>query len=380
MTRYDSSRENLNRFKLQIRTFAKVVANVGHMDKTIKLRDVAAAAGVSHGTASNVWNHPELVREQVRERVLEAARVMGYAGPSPKGRLLRTGKVNAIGVAAAEPLDYFFADPWARRLLTEVAEVCDARGAGLALVSLGEGQQLGWGIESALVDGFLLRCAGRELIVEVAQKRGLPFVALSRDTDEENVPAVDIDDQGGAYMAAKHLLDLGHRRIAILGIGLGDEARLVKPEAVRATHFVNVRERAHGYWAALAEAGISEIEAPFVAVRNDAANIGEALALLFEGPHAAPTALLAMSDRLALAALDWLTEQGMRVPEEVSVVGFDGIPEAAISVPPLTTMEQPYRRIAERAVSAILDGDLPEKREVLPLELVVRESAGPAPM
>jgi DNA-binding LacI/PurR family transcriptional regulator len=293
---------------------------------------------------------------------------------------LRTGKVNAIGVAAAEPLDYFFADPWARRLLTEVAEVCDARGAGLALVSLGEGQQLGWGIESALVDGFLLRCAGRELIVEVAQKRGLPFVALSRDTDEENVPAVDIDDQGGAYTAAKHLLDLGHRRIAILGIGLGDEARLVKPEAVRATHFVNVRERAHGYWAALAEAGISEIEAPFVAVRNDAANIGEALALLFEGPHAAPTALLAMSDRLALAALDWLTEQGMRVPEEVSVVGFDGIPEAAISVPPLTTMEQPYRQIAERAVSAILDGDLPEKREVLPLELVVRESAGPAPM
>src|SRR4028119_798227 len=100
MTRYDSSRENLNRFKLQIRTFAKVVANVGHMDKTIRLRDVAAAAGVSHGPASNVWNHPELGREQVRERVLEAARVLGYAGPSPKGRLLRTGKVNAIGIAA----------------------------------------------------------------------------------------------------------------------------------------------------------------------------------------------------------------------------------------------------------------------------------------
>ena len=137
--------------------------------KTVKLKDVAAAAGVSHGTASNVFNRPELVREEVRERVREAARALGYAGPSPQGRLLRTGKVNAIGVAAAEPLEYFFADPWARRLLKEVAEVCDARGAGLALVSVGGEQPLAWGIENALVDGFLLRCAGRELLVEIAQ-------------------------------------------------------------------------------------------------------------------------------------------------------------------------------------------------------------------
>ena len=216
------------------------------MDKAIKLRDVAKAAGVSHGTASNVWNRPDLVREGLRERVLEAARVLGYTGPSPMGRLLRAGKVNAIGIAAAEPLDYFFSDPWARRLLTEVAQVCDARGAGLALVSVEGGQQLGWGIESALVDGFLLRCAGRELLVEIAQKRGLPFVALSRDTDEEDVPAIDIDDYGGAYAAAKHITELGHRRVAVLGIGLGDAARLIAPEGLRATHFVNVRQRARG--------------------------------------------------------------------------------------------------------------------------------------
>jgi DNA-binding LacI/PurR family transcriptional regulator len=242
------------------------------------------------------------------------------------------------------------------------------------------GGKVGWSIESALVDGFLLRCAGRELIVEVAQKRGLPFVALSLDSDDPDVPAVDIDDHGGAYAAARHLLDLGHRRIAVLGIGLGDEARLVAPEEVQATHFVNVRERARGYWAALVKAGISEAEVPVVAIRNDGANAGEALALLFADPHTAPTALLAMSDRLALAAVAWLTARGLRVAEDVSVVGFDGVPEAAVSVPPLTTMEQPYRQIAERAVSAILDDDLPDGREVLPLRLVVRESTGPAPM
>jgi DNA-binding LacI/PurR family transcriptional regulator len=350
------------------------------MDKAVRLRDVAEAAGVSHGTASNVWNRPELVRLEVRERVLEAARVMGYSGPDPKGRLLRAGKVNAIGIAAAEPLQYFFADPWARRLLTEVAKVCDARGAGLALVSVAGGGQVGWSIESALVDGFLLRCAGRELIVEVAQKRGLPFVALSLDSDDPDVPAVDIDDHGGAYAAARHLLDLGHRRLAVLGIGLGDEARLVSPDEVRATRFVNVRERARGYWGVLAEAGLSEEEVPVVSIRNDAANAGEALALLFADPHSAPTALLAMSDRLALAALAWLTARGLRVPQDVSVIGFDGVPEAAVSDPPLTTMEQPYGEIAERAVAAILDDAMPDGREMLPLRLVVRESTGPAPV
>jgi DNA-binding LacI/PurR family transcriptional regulator len=330
----------------------------------IKLKDVAQAAGVSQGTASNVWNRPELVREEVRERVLAAAQALGYAGPSPKGRLLRAGKTNAIGVAAAEPLSYFFSDPWARRLLAEVAEVCDARGAGLALVSVASGQPLAWGIESALVDGFLLRCSGRELLVEI-------------DSEEPDVPAIDIDDFGGTYQATRHLLDLGHRRFGILGIGLGNGPGPVPPEAVRATRFVNVRERARGFWAALTEAGIGEDEVPVGALRNGAPNIGEVMEVLWNGARPKPTAILAMADYAALAALDWFGARGVRVPEDVSVVGFDGVPEAAEAQPPLTTVEQPYRRIAERSVAAILDGAMPTEREVLPLTLVVRGSSGP---
>lgn len=346
---------------------------------TVKLRDVAEAAGVSQGTASNVFNRPGLVREEVRERVREAARALGYSGPSPRGRLLRAGKANAIGIAAAEPLDYFFADPWARRLMTEVARVCDARGAGLALVSVAGGRHLAWSIESALVDGFLLRCGGRELLVEIAQRRGLPFVALSLDTSEPDVPAVDIDDFGGARTAARHLVELGHRRVAVLGIGLGEEARLASPAEVRATRFVNVRERALGFWAGLAEAGLPEAEVPVLAVENAGANLAAGLPLLFEGGAAAPSALLAMSDLVALRAVEWLAARGLRVPEDVSVVGFDGVPEAATATPALTTVEQPYRRIAERAVAAILDDDVPVGREVLGLSLVVRGSTGPAP-
>lgn len=101
--------------------------------KPIRLADVAKAAGVSHGTASNVFSHPEIVREEVRERVKAAADALGYTGPDPKGRLLRAGKVNAIGVATAQPLSYFFDDPFARVVMSGISEICDATGAGLSL-------------------------------------------------------------------------------------------------------------------------------------------------------------------------------------------------------------------------------------------------------
>jgi DNA-binding LacI/PurR family transcriptional regulator len=118
---------------------------------------------------------------------------------------------------------------------------------------------------------------------------------------------------------------------------------------------------------------------PVLAIRLDSANVGEALALLFRGEGPPPTALLAMSDRVALRAMEWLTTNGSRVPEDVSVVGFDGVPEAETSRPPLTTVEQPFGPTAERAVAAILDGQMPKGAELLPVTLRIRGSTGPAP-
>src|SRR3954471_19987947 len=126
------------------------------LDKTIRLADVARAAGVSQGTASNGFNRPQLVREEVRGRVEAMARSMGYRGPDPKGKLLRAGKVNAIGVATAEPLSYFFDDPYARTMMASISQACDATGAGISLVSAANGEQLAWNIQSALVDGFIV--------------------------------------------------------------------------------------------------------------------------------------------------------------------------------------------------------------------------------
>src|SRR5689334_11771929 len=107
----------------------------GAFEKSAKLSDVARAAGVSQGTVSNVFNRPQLVREEVRERVRAVARKLGYRGPDPKGRLLRAGKVNAIGIATMEPLTYFFADPYAREVMEGIAEAASAHGSGISLVS-----------------------------------------------------------------------------------------------------------------------------------------------------------------------------------------------------------------------------------------------------
>src|SRR4051812_42860731 len=184
-------------------------------EKAARLADVARAAGVSQGTVSNVFNRPQLVREELRLHVQEVARTLGYNGPDPKGRLLRAGHVNAIGVATAEPMSYFFDDPFMRVLMLGIAHECEARAAGLSLITATDGQRLAWSIETALVDGFVLLCIeSGEKLVELSRARKLPFVALAQGRPDPTVSAVGIDDEAAARVAAEHLTALGHRDFA----------------------------------------------------------------------------------------------------------------------------------------------------------------------
>lgn len=348
-------------------------------DNPVRLRDVARAAGVSQGTASNVFNRPEIVRLEVRERVEAAAKELGYAGPSLTGRLLRAGKVNAIGVATAEPLTYFFEDQWARAMMAAIAAECDRQGAGLSIVSAMNRERPAWNIQSALVDGLILLCAqdGPALIGQT-EKRELPFVALALEEGIADTPAVGIDNRGGAMGAASHLAELGHRRFAILGIGESRNDQFATPSEVLATPYLTIRDRAKGYWMGLASVGLEPEDVPYVDTDGERHTVWTAMERLF-GVAKPPTAILAMSDRVALFAIDWLQANGRRVPEDVSVVGFDGIPEGAETTPGLTTVQQPFQEIAERAVSSILSGEEIKDWPILPLPLVVRGSTGPAP-
>lgn len=347
--------------------------------KPIRLADVAKAAGVSHGTASNVFSRPEIVREEVRERVLAAAGRLGYAGPDPRGRMLRAGKVNAIGIATLEPLSYFFDDPFARVVMSGISQACSGAGAGISLVSAANDQHLAWNIQNALVDGFIVFCiVGGERLVELARERKLPFVALDFGFDEDSIAAIGVDDRAGARTAAEHLVRHGHRRFGILALEFDDAGPgLVDAARVRGARYASTRNRLLGYFDALEAAGINTDGVAIHATENDAAGTRAGLERLFAGDEP-PTAILAMSDRIALHALDWLKARGMAVPGDVSVIGFDGVPEGELSEPPLTTIAQPMVEMGRRAVEMILGFDGRPRRETVPVCFVERGSTGPA--
>jgi DNA-binding LacI/PurR family transcriptional regulator len=354
----------------------------------VKLTDVARAAGVSRGTASNVFTHPELVRPALRERVHAAAAALGYSGPNPKGRLLRAGKVNAIGVTppGAFGIRVAFEAPYMREFLKGVSQACDDRGASLTLIS-GVGDDKTRGIRNALVDGFILHRIEDSALIE-ARRRRLPFVLIDMDGDAE-ASSVRIDDRGGAQAAATYLAGLGHRRFMIFSVLRQDtpDASVPGPEPIfhppNATDrrlrrgFVVDDERLAGYADGLGALGISIDAVPIIECRAE--TVESALpgaALLFERARDV-TAVLAMTDIQALAVIEEAQRRGIRVPGDLSVVGFDDIPEAALGRPALTTVIHPMIEKGRKAADIVFDGGPPEHVK-LPVSLAVRASAGPA--
>lgn len=346
--------------------------------KTAKLADVARAAGVSAGTVSNVFNRPGLVSEGVRVRVRKVAEHLGYSA-DPKGRLLRAGKVNAIGVATIEPLSSFFTEPYSRALMTAIAETAQENGAGISLVSAASREDFVWNVGNALVDGFILFCLeGKDELIRSAMARKLPFVALSPE-EGDDVSVIAIDNVAGARMAAEHLIGLGHRRFAVLTLKLAENSlgRATVDQVERSIYSAS-RERVRGYFDALRAYGIDTAEVPIFETREDEPTVHAALEAIFAGPTP-PTALLVESDGMALIALNWFNTRGIAVPADVSVVGFDGVPEGATSSPPLTTIAQPIAEIGRLAVRAILDYDGTISRKNVDVSLVVRGSTAPPP-
>ena len=227
--------------------------------RSARLSDVAERAGVSKATASNVFNRPNLVREEVRARVLAEAKAIGYAGPDPKGRLLSAGKVNAIGVATAEPLAYFFEDPFARAMMVGITEACDANGIGISLVSAASEDALAWSIKSALVDGLILFCLeDADRLVEAARERRLPFVALAFGDTDESVSVVGRRRRGrrAAGRAAPGRARPSPLRGPRHGVRRGQFGPGDAWSGCEAADYATSRERVTGYFEALAAFGI----------------------------------------------------------------------------------------------------------------------------
>jgi DNA-binding LacI/PurR family transcriptional regulator len=342
--------------------------------RRVRLSDVAERAGVSVGSASQAFGHPERVSEQLRARVLAAAEALGYSGPDPAARRLRMGRTGVLGLLFAERLGYQFTDPAAPAFLRGVARGMRSAPLGLLLLpDFRDRREAARTVREAAVDGFIVYSAPRnDPRVDAALERRVPVVTVDQPRDLPT-PFVGIDDRAAARTAAEHLRALGHARVAVLSF-----VRALDPEGTLVLDLT--AERLAGYRDGLGEAWN---ESMVRICRPNAAGPARRAALELLREPAPPTAILAMSDVLAIGALQAAAELGVPVPGALSLVGFDDSPAAAVATPPLTTVAQPHeekgRLATELLLEAIERANVSERptRDILPTELVVRESTSP---
>jgi LacI family transcriptional regulator len=329
-------------------------------ERKVTIGDVAAEAGVSVATVSKVINGRWGVAEDTSTRVRAVIEELGYQA-SLVAQSLRSHKTNVIGVLVAD------IEPFSAELLKGVARAI--RGSGYELVVFsGCGRaddQVGWErrylqrMSGTLCDGALLVTPSS---VDVTY--GAPVVAVDHNVASSALPTVDSDNLKGAVSATEHLLELGHRRIGFLA-------------GRRDLESARLRER--GYRTALRRAGI-RIDASLIRVGGYQTDTAEEAARQLLERDDRPTAIFAANDVSALATISVAGALGVTVPDDLSVIGFDNVPEAALSEPPLTTIEQPIRQMgfdaAQILIRLIAKQQVPE-HTLLPTRLVVRGSCRP---
>lgn len=344
------------------------------------LRDVARVVGVSVATVSNAYNRPDQLSAELRERVLAAARDLGYPGPDPLARSLRRGKSGVIGVVYDAPLEYAFADPAASLFLGSVSHTLQAEELNLLLLAAPSGSEP---VRTAGVDGLIVYSApAAGELLEAVYERRLPTVLVDQGrialpaTLRGLVTQVGVADEAGARAAAAHLAGLGHRRIGVLALEAGPGGMAGPMSAGRAAQAEESRvtgDRLRGYRAGAPDAALICYECP---QNLPAEGEAQARALLTAWPEV--TALLCMSDVLAQGAYQAAQALGRRIPEDLSLVGYDDVPASAALG--LTTVWQPTAdkgRVVGETLLRLLAGRA-APGTTLPTRLTVRGSTGPA--
>jgi LacI family transcriptional regulator len=326
---------------------------------SVTIRDVARRAGVSVATVSRVLNGSAQVAEDTRVRVEGAAAALRYT-PHGAARSLITRRTDVFGVVLPDLYGEFFSE-----VIRGMDPLARQRGYHLLLSSSHDdrGQiEFALGAMRGRVDGIVVmspNVPARELAA--CLPADVPAVLLNCDSGGERFPAIGIDNYGGAVAMARHLVSLGHRRIAMVRGAEGN---------------FDARERLRGYRDALAEAGLQPLEA--AGDFTEAGGHRAARELLADGGR--PTALFCANDSMAVGAMSAVREAGLRVPDDVAVAGFDDVPIARYLNPPLTSVHVDVHRLGARAVEllcdAVADGGAASAPELVSTRLVVRRSCG----
>jgi DNA-binding LacI/PurR family transcriptional regulator len=350
---------------------------------------LAAELKVSRTTISNAYNRPDQLSTDLRERVLATAKRLGYAGPDPVARSLRTRRAGAVGLILTEPLNYSFRDPAALDFVAGLAESCEEAGQGLLLVAAGPNRSVSDGtaaVLSAGVDGFVVYSASDDdPYLQVVAQRALPIVVVDQPEHVPDASRVGIDDRAAMRSVADHVIGLGHRDIGVLTMRLGREwphcdakAAVADLARVDTPHFYVQRERIHGVRDAMKDAGLQPDSLTVVESHDHLPTSGGAAAEVALEVNPRITALICTTDVLALSAMDHLRARGIYVPGQVTVTGFDGVPDALARG--LTTVKQPSLEKGRRAGYLLHNpprSGLPVI-EILDTELVRGRTSGPS--
>jgi DNA-binding LacI/PurR family transcriptional regulator len=347
------------------------------MKRRATMQDVADRANVSKSAVSLAFNDARKLSEATVQNIMKAAEELGFT-QDPAARMLRTRRTDSLGLLLPQQIDKILENPYYAQFLQGIGQTCQREGFTLLLAPPLRGSMLKT-IPFAAVDGFIV--SGLESDrgeVTALRRRGIPFVLVDSEVSDD-APSIEIDDSEGTRQVIEHLLALGHRRIAIVAIETGIDG------GYRHWHGP-VRRRMQGIIEGLSAAGLTP-ESEGIAICEVACTReggAEAFRSLW-GSAERPTAFVAFSDIIALGILDAARDARVRVPEEVSVSGFDDLTEASWTTPSLTTVRQPIatkgRLAAEYLVEAIAGGPHGvAHQQRLDTTLLVRGSTGPVPL
>lgn len=332
----------------------------------VNIRDVAKAAGVSTATVSRVMNDHPYITDETRIKVLQAMDQLGYQ-PSRVARRLRMQATNIFGLILSD-----IANPFFTTVVRGIEDLAYANKYSLLLCNSDEDRA-----KEALylrvllaekVAGAIISPTDEDSIACAALiESGIPVVAMDRRLRSLRVDTVLVDNVSGAYRAVSHLIQLGHRRIGLIG---------------GPTTITTGRERQQGYEKALIDHGLA-IDEDLIRVGDFKQDSGHQKACELLELRDPPTAIFAANNLMTLGALNAIHEKGLNIPQDVAVVGFDDMPWAPSLNPPLTTVAQPAyelgRVAAEMLLARIANPDRPIREIRLETALIIRMSCGSRP-
>ncbi|MFC5000282.1 LacI family DNA-binding transcriptional regulator [Dactylosporangium cerinum] len=359
----------------------------------VTLQTIADQVGVSRMTVSNAFSRPDQLSPTLRDKILAVASDLGYVGPDPAARALARGTTGAVGVLLTESLRYAFNDEVATTFLGAIAEELTPTGLGLTLLTATAHDDVVPARDVAMDGAMVYSCDPTSSAIDWLIRRRLPLVFIDQ-VPAAGIPSVNVDDRLGARAAAEHLVGLGHQRVAIITGGVRRADGLEPAGAVVSGSATNeggdsqvidgyvAQQRILGWLDALTPAGI---DPPVVRLAHCTPEDGYDGARLILESDPRPTAVLCFSDAIAQGVVQAAYDLGLRVPEDLSVIGFDDSPLAARMRPALTTVRQDVLAKG-RAAAAALTRAIAETRAgtevtadhlLIPTELVVRESTAP---